>query len=87
MTLDQITAAEHLGGRAIRAIRPFVDKGADRDALNRAEYILAEVRHFAICWNETRQQEDDKLINADEATRQRQDVIQRLTSYCAPSRL
>ena len=87
MTLDQIIAAENMGHRATRAVRPFVQDAAGRDALNRADYLLSEARHFAVCWDEIRTREDAKQITAEEATKERQAVIQRLSASAAPQRM
>lgn len=87
MNLKQILVAEQLGGRAIRAVRPFLERGPDKDALDRAEFILAEARHFAVCWDDLRQREDDLSNNADESTKFRQALILRLSTSLAPDRL
>lgn len=87
MDLKQIIAAETIAGRALRAVRPFMERGPDRDAANRAEFILAEARHFASMWDEIRTREDANEITADEAKTQRQQIIQRLAGVCAPGRL
>jgi len=87
VNLQDIIKAEALTGRAIRSIRPWVDDGSDRAALERGELILAEARQFAVNWDHIRSWEDAKTIDADKAKTMRKEAIQRLTTFCAPSRL
>lgn len=87
MTLDQINAAERMGHRAIRAVHPFVENAVARDALERVEFILAEVRHFAQCWADIRDEEDSKGVDAETARRAHQAAIARLLTSVAPARV
>ncbi len=87
MDLKRIIAAEENGQRAIRSVRPFVTEGDTRAALSAADYILSEARHYAVCWDDIRAREDAKTIDAEAAKKERQDVIFRLSSALAPSRL
>lgn len=86
MTLDQIIDAERQATRAFNAARMFATDGAMRDALARAEAILNEVRHFAVCWHDNRTMDDAHTIDAIDARNQREALTNRLVSCMVPAR-
>ena len=86
MNTQNFIDAETAGNRAVRAAKVFAD-AADKADLNRVDYILAEVRFFAMGWHDVRESEDSKAISAEDARAARQDLITRLTTACAPGRL
>jgi hypothetical protein len=87
MDLKQIIRAEDMGGRAISAVKRFVENGTDKQALAHVGFILAEVRHFAVCWEELRAREDKKEILPQQAQEGRAELERRLARAMVPSRL
>lgn len=87
MTIDQIIEAERQARRAFSAVSAFVETGSVRDALARAEQVLAEARHFAVCWEDNRKLEDEDKLHPTEARRMREVIIDRLVTNLVPTRL
>lgn len=75
MTLDDIENAERVAGRAFRAARHFATHEDDA-YLSKAEYILAEARHFAQC-----------MSWLDPGSKQWQEAVDRLIGACSPNPL
>ena len=78
-TVTEIILAERETTRAINAVRGYVEDGQTRRALSEAERILAEVRHFATCWDDNR--------NGEDTAAARDAIINRLVTALVPSRL
>lgn len=86
MHVKEITQAVETASRAFRMAKTFADADVKAD-LNRMDYVLAEVRHFAFIWDETRTAEDGEHIAAADATKRRQEAISRMIAAVAPGRL
>jgi hypothetical protein len=85
-TLSQFIRMEDMGTRATNAVRRFVESADDRAALNRVDALLAEVRHFAVAWDEIRTWEDKGKVSAESAADMRKALENRLVSHCVPDR-
>jgi hypothetical protein len=86
MTLDQILNMEKHAGRAINAIQSVGVNAEAYDSLQRVEDLLAEVRHFAVCWDDQRRLSDNNQIDPIQARNTRDEIINRLVTFIVPSR-
>lgn len=84
MHLEQICSATQNGERALRAAKNFPvssDFAADMDS---AMDLLSEVRHFARCWDDNRENATSGAINMDTAALIERKLIERLVTFCKP---
>ena len=86
MTLDHILDMEKYGCRAINALQAIGLKPDAYNSLNRLEDLVANVRHFAVCWDDQRRLEDAGEMPSGAAEQIRQQLTDELLRYLIPTR-
>lgn len=87
MHVGDFYAAEVAATTAIKAARTFsLEQGFDLSLSNAAQ-ILAEVRHFAYCWDDNRENVASGAVNGVVGARIEAQLIERLVLFCKPERV
>jgi hypothetical protein len=87
MNLQQIIDMEKRGFTAINTVQSLPIQPEFDKSLDLLIATLAEIRHFAVIWDDQRRREDIGDIDAIKARDIRDEAINRLATHLIPTRL